>query len=373
MVNLKQIHLVLFFTYGMSLDGWEKSRLFDREVALYKALLPHLGGITFITYGDKKDLQFAEKLNGIEVICNHRKLSMNWYRRYLAYWPAKWQQGHVVFKSNQIQGSDMALDLAKRHGKPFISRCGYLLADSLKWRKGPEAEATKKAMELEQKIFSQAHRVVVTTQAMQNIITNDYECDTSKIRTVANYVDTDLFTPSYSTKPTKRLIIIGRLERQKNIDSLIIALADTGIELWIVGQGSWEERLLALAKKYKVEVKFHGVQSHRSLPELLNSATAFILPSHWEGHPKTLLEALSCGLPAIGGDIASIRGVIKDGENGLLCGLTPEAIKKTVLQLLADQDLQKKLGKNARQYALENLTIGKTVERELEIIRELIP
>ncbi len=36
-------------------------RFFERELAIYRALLPHLAGITFVTYGDKKDLQFFEQ------------------------------------------------------------------------------------------------------------------------------------------------------------------------------------------------------------------------------------------------------------------------------------------------------------------------
>jgi glycosyltransferase involved in cell wall biosynthesis len=371
MVDLKQVRLVLFFTQGVSLSSWESGKLFERELALYHALLPHLGGITFVTYGDKKDLQFAERLNGIEVVCNHRKLSPTWYRRVLTYWPARWKRGQVVFKSNQVWGSDLALAVAKHQGKPFISRCGYLLADSMKWRRGPDSDETAKAMILERKVFGGADRVVVTTPAMQAIIIKDYNFSPDKIRVTPNYVDTELFSPSTGPKPSRHLIFIGRLERQKNIVALIEALAGLDVELSIVGQGSLEEKLRTTAKEQGVAVHFHGIQPHGQLPKLLNSATAFILPSHWEGHPKTLLEALSCGLPAIGGDILSIQGVIRHGENGLLCGLSPAAIRKTVRQLLDDQDLQKRLGEQARRYALDNLTIEKTVEKELNLIREL--
>ncbi|MBF0195134.1 MAG: glycosyltransferase family 4 protein [Magnetococcales bacterium] len=368
--RLKQTRLVLFFTHGMSLHSWETSHLFEREVAIYLALLPHLGGITFITYGDKKDLQFAQKLKGIEVVCNHMGLSSKWYRRYLTWWPAKWQKGQVVFKTNQIRGSDLALDIAKHHNKPFISRCGYLLADWLKWLDGEDAKTYKSAFELENMVFNGASRVVVTTDDMKNIVTTSYNINSNKVFVTPNYVNTDLFTPEDRPKPTKRLISIGRLEKQKNIESLILALANSEVELWLVGRGTLEEKLINLARTNKVNVKFCGIQPHIELPNLLNQSTVFILPSHWEGHPKTLLEAMSCGLPVIGSNIPSIAGVIKNGDNGLLCDPTPDAIRKTVFKLLDNTQLQKKLGNNARKYVLENLTIGKTVQRELLAIRE---
>ncbi|MBF0384118.1 MAG: glycosyltransferase family 4 protein [Magnetococcales bacterium] len=370
MIDLKQVRLVLFFTQGMSLSSWENSHLFEREVAIYHALLPHLAGITFITYGDKKDLQFANKLNGIEVICNHLGLSPSWYRRYLTYWPAKWQKGHVVFKSNQIRGSDLALEMAKHHKKPFISRCGYLLANWLKWLDGAEAKTTKAAFALEQRVFNGADRVVVTTDEMKNIVTSDYNLDLKKICVIPNYVNTDLFAPSSSPRTPKRLICIGRLEKQKNLESLINALADSEVELWIVGKGTLEEKLKSVAKNRNVAVKFCGIQPHTELPKLINSASVFILPSSWEGHPKTLLEAMACGMPVIGSNIPSIAGVITDRHNGLLCEPTTDGIRKTVFELFANSELQIQLGNNARKYATDNLTIGKTVQRELSVIGE---
>jgi glycosyltransferase involved in cell wall biosynthesis len=371
-IDLKQVRLVLFFTQGMSLSSWENSHLFEREVAIYHALLPHLGGITFITYGDKKDLQFADKLNGIEVVCNHMGLSAKWYRRYLTWWPAKWQKGQAVFKNNQVRGSDLALDMAKHHGKPFISRCGYLLADWLKWLEGPDAQITKTAFELENRVFNGADRVVVTTDDMKNIVTTNYNLNIDQVSVVPNYVNTELFTPANSPKPPNRLICIGRLEKQKNIESLIKALGGSKVELWLVGKGTLEEKLKNLAQAQKANVKFCGIQPHIELPNLINQSTAFILPSHWEGHPKTLLEAMSCGLPVIGSNVPSIAGVIKHGVNGLLCDPTPDGIGKTVFELFNNTQLQKDLGHNARKYAVDNLTIGKTVKRELAIIKEQI-
>ncbi len=213
MFDLKRVHLVLFFTENMSLLSWEKGGVFDREVALYLALLPYLGGITFITYGKKTDLQFLDRLNGIEVVCNHRNLSPLWYRRLLTYWPSKWKKGDVVFKSNQVRGSDLALTVAKRYGKPFISRCGYLFADNMSWREGPNARVTRTSKQLENDVFNGADSVVVTTPAMKSMIMTDYNLNSSKIRVIPNYVDTDLFSPSTTNKTDRILIFIGRLEK----------------------------------------------------------------------------------------------------------------------------------------------------------------
>lgn len=52
MCDLGRVKLVLFFTRGISPKPWDDVGLFEREVALYQAPRPRLGGITFVIYGD---------------------------------------------------------------------------------------------------------------------------------------------------------------------------------------------------------------------------------------------------------------------------------------------------------------------------------
>ena len=70
MSKLKNIHLVLFFTQGVSLKIWEETGMFDREVAFYKALRPHLRNISFVTYGDADELSYTKRLDGIRISCS---------------------------------------------------------------------------------------------------------------------------------------------------------------------------------------------------------------------------------------------------------------------------------------------------------------
>jgi len=62
--------LVLYFTTDVSLQTWDGLGLLDREVSLYRALLPKVGGVRFVTYGGRRDLRYAGRLDGIGVVCN---------------------------------------------------------------------------------------------------------------------------------------------------------------------------------------------------------------------------------------------------------------------------------------------------------------
>lgn len=373
MIDLKQLHLVLFFTEGVSLEIWDRSGIFDREVALYKALLPHLKAITFVTYGKARDLDFATRIEGIRIVCNRWNLGRQWYRWTFPFALRACRRGPAIFKSNQVRGGGIPVYLARRFAKPCIARCGYLPSYGVREDEGIHSELAQKEMALENDLFSKADRCVVTTPLMREFLEKEYKIANKKIRVIPNYVDTNLFSPDATQRKTKqRIIFVGRLEEVKNILALVEALTGLDVELWFVGDGSQRQALENVAHDNGVSARFFGILPHNELPGLLNSATAYILPSKWEGHPKTLLEAMSCGLPCIGSDIPSIRGVICHGDNGLLCGLDSSSIRQAVVQLLEQPALQEQLGRNARAYALQHFALERIVEMELEVYRELL-
>jgi len=61
-----------------------------------------------------------------------------------------------------------------------------------------------------------------------------------------------------------------------------------------------------------------GIISSSKLPYLLNRFEIFILPSYFEGMPKALIEAITCGLSVIGSNTKETREIISNGKNGIL-------------------------------------------------------
>ncbi|MBF0424013.1 MAG: glycosyltransferase family 4 protein, partial [Magnetococcales bacterium] len=171
----------------------------------------------------------------------------------------------------------------------------------------------------------------------------------------------------------QRILFIGRLEREKNLFALVEALAGLTVELWIVGDGHERQALETLARERQVNVHFLGIRPHAELPALLNGASAFILPSLWEGHPKTLLEAMSCGLPCIGSTIPAIRGVLTHGVNGWLCDPNASSIHQAIKEIMTQPILREQLGQQARAYAVDHLGLEGVVRLELDLYRQLLP
>ena len=124
--------------------------------------------------------------------------------------------------------------------------------------------------------------------------------------------------------PEQYLILtVGRLSAQKGYDDIIPTVPHIVKErplakfLW-VGEGESRDTLMAKVREYQVEdaVMFLG---HRpDVPRLLHAADLFLFPTHYEGLPFALLEAMAAGVPVIASDATSIPEIIEHGEHGLL-------------------------------------------------------
>lgn len=82
---------------------------------------------------------------------------------------------------------------------------------------------------------------------------------------------------------------------------------------------------------------------------LLASAEAFVLPSHREGLPMALLEAMAWGLAPLATPVGAIAEVVEHGRNGLLCPPGDVAALAQALERLLDPDLRGELGRAARR------------------------
>lgn len=344
--------------------------MLDRELALYRGLQARGIDTGFVTYGDKRDLNLAytKSLASFDINCNLFRLPKSWYQHGLQLFPPRGD----IFKSNQVAGSAVAMKAARRARAKFIARCGYLLSEFEERRHGMESDRARDARRLEKNVFQNADRVVVTTPAIADLVHHKYGIEKGKLRVIPNYVETNRFKPRRKNKnKTLRIISVGRLEAQKNIGLLISAVAPLEVEVLVVGNGSQRPELENASQKAKARVRFLGNLPSQQLPELLNSCDLFVLPSHYEGHPKALLEAMACGLPVVGTRVPGIQGLIREDENGLLCETNSRSLRSAITRALDNPELRSKLGRSARRFVEQNFSLDRVLEMELSIIKEL--
>lgn len=361
-------HLHLFMTDGMSLQAWEEGGLLARELALYQRLMAAGLSVTIVSYGGPEEQGYAARFPGLQIVCNRWQVPQKLYRAWLNH---RYRgRGTWLAKSNQTPGAATALRAARRGHAPFIARCGYLFSEFNARAHGPQSPQARQARALEARVFTAATQVVVTTSAMQSEIVARYQLPPEKISVIPNYVDTALFTPA-PRPAAARLCFIGRLEVQKNPLALVEAVAGLEAELVMIGEGSLRPEIEALAAQRGVALSLPGNLPNTELPAQLQNSAIFVLPSLYEGHPKTLVEAMACGLPVLGTDVPGIRELIRHGETGWLCAPEPASIRAALQTLLGDSALRTRLGQAARAYAVENFSLDRVAQLELALIRQL--
>lgn len=362
--------LILFFTHGVSLQTWAGNGSLEREIALYLRLQRQKGvQVSFITYGEKTDLQYHDQLKGIEILCNRWNFPPRMYEKLIPLLHASSLARATLIKTNQTNGADVALRAARLWGKPLLARCGYMWSDLMQ-SSGRQDEA-KRAHAIEHAVFIGARGVVVTTISMKEYVLKNHGISHERVHIIPNFVLTDIFSPEKTQPVPNRLCFIGRLSEEKNLFSLIQACAGLGLDLHFFGEGHLRAALQDKAKDLGIQLTLHGNLQHDQLPAVIRQSALFALVSPHEGHPKSLLEAMSCGVAVLGADAPGIREQIIHGETGWLVGTDPESIRAGIQHLLANPRLRAHLGANARRFIESAYSLEKIVEMEYALYRQV--
>jgi glycosyltransferase involved in cell wall biosynthesis len=163
---------------------------------------------------------------------------------------------------------------------------------------------------------------------------------------------------------------VGRIEQAKGVFDLIEAVNEVRetiptVRLEFAGDGDIEGALRHVAiRGIRANVHFPGWLSPRRREELLARATVFVLPSHAEGLPMSLLEAMAAGCPVIATNVGGIPDVVTDEVNGLL--VPPgdrDALALALHRLLVDRELADRLGHEARATVRRRFTTEHAVAR----------
>jgi glycosyltransferase involved in cell wall biosynthesis len=137
-------------------------------------------------------------------------------------------------------------------------------------------------------------------------------------------IDKANYTPDLGPRESNRILFVGRLTTEKQIDVVLRALAKLDPELDatfdVVGSGDQRKSLEELTEELglKDRVRFHGHTSEEELRELYSRATVFAIASIAELQSIATMEAMASGLPVVAANAVALPHLVHDGENGYL-------------------------------------------------------
>ncbi len=200
---------------------------------------------------------------------------------------------------------------------------------------------------------------------------------------VPNWMDFTSYEEVASARPQRdgpaTFLYLGWLESYKGIFNLLEAVASqraalVGARFVVCGQGRDEAGARARAKDLGMDdlVEFRGWVSGPNKIRALEEADALVLPSHREGMPNVLLEAMAAGLPVVATDVGGIPDVIgSDGRFGLLVApRAPDELAEALIQMSRDPKARHRMGRAGREHVIQNHDIRNLWRRILTTLED---
>jgi glycosyltransferase involved in cell wall biosynthesis len=149
-----------------------------------------------------------------------------------------------------------------------------------------------------------------------------------------------------------------------------------GVHLWVAGDrlasdhaDAIDGALAEVEADPSLRARVHLLGQRDDIADLLRAADIFTLPSHREGMPRSIIEAMMTGLPVVATDIRGCREEVLDGETGLLIPVgDPAALRDALARLAGDPALRHSMGAAGRDRALALYDETRVIARQLELL-----
>jgi len=225
-------------------------------------------------------------------------------------------------------------------------------------------------------IFRRSHGFVVLSSQWQEFYATRLALRRDRIQVMVNPTNPPNLVPDRSGRDSVQFLFLGRINDPKGAFELLDAYralpatSRTAARLVFAGDGQVEE-LQRRAVGIGPDVVVHSWLDREERDHLLAASDVLVLPSHHEGVPMAILEAMAYGLPVIATPVGGIPDVIRHGREGLLVEVGNRgALTAALARMVAEPALRMSLGRRARATA-ESLDVTSYGQRLLDFYRTI--
>ncbi|GAB4032763.1 MAG: glycosyltransferase family 4 protein [Elusimicrobiota bacterium] len=178
-------------------------------------------------------------------------------------------------------------------------------------------------------------------------------------------------------KSRLHVVTLGNLKAQKNPEDFIktaklVISKNSEISFLYLGGGERLEEFRSLVKKCEISENCFFTGWVKNPEKYLSACDIFILTSLWEGLPRSLVEAMSCGLAPVCYRTDGVTDILKDGENGFLVDQKDAvSMAARILRLAEDSNLLSSISAAAKSCDLTEFDIDKMVRKQEDLYLEL--
>jgi glycosyltransferase involved in cell wall biosynthesis len=311
----------------------------------------------------------------------HRLHSWRWYPhdwlRFALPWLVRGESRRILesfrpdvvhFQSHINVGRGVSIEAAKR-GIRLVGTNHFMPENMVKFSLIPvgfQDRVIKAAWRAARRTFGRAAAVTTPTRRAAQFL--EKYTGLTDVYAISCGIDADNYAPNFEPRTENRILFVGRVTGEKQIDVLLQAAAllspDLDVRVEIVGGGDQKRNLEHLADTLGIRsrVTFTGYVTDDELRAAYSRATVFAMPSIAELQSIATMEAMASGLPVVAADAMALPHLVHDRENGFLfkpsdaqdladkltvvLTLPPEqleALKRESLKLIAAHDIKRTL------------------------------
>ena len=238
-------------------------------------------------------------------------------------------------------------------------------------------------------LYRRSAHIVVVTPAFKEHIVRYWSVPEQKVSMVENGVETDLFRPDVPHRAAGtdgRFLIcyIGTMGMAHGLETLISAAEILQQSLpqamfLLIGEGAEKEHIVRMARdRGLTNISFLDQQPREEIPGFIAGADlCLVMLKRTELFktviPTKLLEYMACARPVLIAVDGQARQVVEDANAGVF--VEPEdsrALADAVVALASRPDLREQMGRNGRQYIVENLSREKTARQYVKVLSSMI-
>ncbi len=244
-------------------------------------------------------------------------------------------------------------------------------------------------------LYDRADRIVVVSPAFREHLIKRWQVPAEKIAVVENGVETDLFAPlSQAANDELRrqlgvagkflVCYVGTMGMAHGLETLLDAASqlqqqNPDVRFLLIGEGAEKERIQALAQSRGLaSIAFLDQQPREKIPAFISASDACVVLLKKTDVFKTviptkMLEFMSSARPVILAVEGQAQQIVEEAGAGIV--IEPEnarALAAAIVQLAADHELGRALGRKGREYIVRYLSRGQTAEKYIEVLRNVM-
>jgi glycosyltransferase involved in cell wall biosynthesis len=209
--------------------------------------------------------------------------------------------------------------------------------------------------------------VVTPSEPLKDQITKRYNISDQKVLVVPLGVDTEKFTPQQKSNERVRLVYIGSIIRNRNVDIVAKAIRkldvnkqlQVSLELFGSGNEEYIDEIKDIISETDAVFKWHGSVPHEEIPTSVGKCDVGLSPlpplnSYEVSSPAKIFEYLSLGLPVIATDITAHSHILRAGKDCILVEPDNTSEFGDAITDILEENTRQIMSDNARNSALRH-------------------